>query len=445
MARLGELWETQWLPEVKQHLAFWESFDLSRATVSQLIVHFDETLARAARVWDIHFQFANPAGLAASLFEELYLDLFEGASSFEAYRLIEGFDNKSLERDRLLWQLSRKALAIPAIQAILANKSADEVIPELENSAGGRVFLAELQTFLNEYGFGGDPAWLDNPTPLIQTLQAYIDQPDRDLAAELAAVAAEREEQIAKARQRLQGYPQPVIAQFEFLLKAAQHAVVLHEDHAYWIDLRSVYRIRQVIREIGRRLADAGVMIHSDDIFFLTVDEVRETAISLPNLRQHTLVRERQAEMAHFANITPPPTLGTLPPGPPPDNPMTRFLGKFFGTPPAPAEHANEIRGHAGSPGKIQGKARVVGSLAEATKLEPGDILVTDSTGPEWTPLFATAAAVVTNTGGILSHCACVAREYRLPAVVGTQVATQVIRDGQHLEVDGDAGVVRLL
>ena len=77
--------------------------------------------------------------------------------------------------------------------------------------------------------------------------------------------------------------------------------------------------------------------------------------------------------------------------------------------------------------------------------LKPGDVLVAETTAPPWTPLFATAAAIVTNTGGILSHCAVVAREYRIPAVVGTGIATQVIRDGQTVEVDGDKGIVRIV
>ena len=103
------------------------------------------------------------------------------------------------------------------------------------------------------------------------------------------------------------------------------------------------------------------------------------------------------------------------------------------------------LRGAGGSPGVVRGPARVIRTLAESTKLQPGDILVAETTAPPWTPLFATAAAVVTDTGGILSHCAVVAREYAIPAVVGVGVATERIVDGQWLEVDGAAGCVRLL
>ena len=87
----------------------------------------------------------------------------------------------------------------------------------------------------------------------------------------------------------------------------------------------------------------------------------------------------------------------------------------------------------------------MIRSLAEAGRLRPGDVLVAETTAPPWTPLFATAVAIVTDTGGVLSHCAVVAREYGIPAVVGTGSATSVIQEGQLVEVDGDAGIVRLL
>ena len=87
----------------------------------------------------------------------------------------------------------------------------------------------------------------------------------------------------------------------------------------------------------------------------------------------------------------------------------------------------------------------MIHSLAEASKLTPGDILVAVTTAPPWTPLFATAGAVITDTGGVLSHCAVVAREYGIPAVVGTGVATALLRDDQWVEIDGEAGTVRVL
>jgi phosphoenolpyruvate synthase/pyruvate phosphate dikinase len=118
---------------------------------------------------------------------------------------------------------------------------------------------------------------------------------------------------------------------------------------------------------------------------------------------------------------------------------------KFFGGPPPASDVPGILKGHAGSPGKVTGTARVILSLDHAERMNQGDILVTDTTAPPWTPLFATAGGIVTDTGGILSHCAVVAREYRIPAVVGTGGGTAIIKDGQLIEVDGDAGAVRII
>ena len=140
-----------------------------------------------------------------------------------------------------------------------------------------------------------------------------------------------------------------------------------------------------------------------------------------------------------------PPTLGAAPADAPPTDPVNTALSKFFGAPPPMCDDNVLARGNCGSPDKASGPARVVRSLAGAGKLQPGDVLVVPTTAPPWTPLFATAVAVVSDTGGILSHCAVVAREYGIPAVVGTGDGTMRIQDGQLIEVDGDAGIIRLL
>lgn len=260
-------------------------------------------------------------------------------------------------------------------------------------------------------------------------------------------MAAEREQQIAAARERLQSYPEPVRNQFEFLLTAAQDGNILSEDHGFWIDFRASYQVRRVFLEFGRRFVEARVITDANDIFHLTVDEIRESAARLDATApdRTALVHERKAEIERYRAVALPPAVGTEPPGPPPVNPMTQLLGKFFGTPPKPSSDPDVLNGSAGSPGIVHGTARVIRSLADASQLQAGDILVAETTAPPWTPLFATVAAVVTDTGGVLSHCAVVAREYRIPAVVGTGMATSVIQDGQLIEVDGDHGIVRIV
>lgn len=454
MQQLWTNWNQHYLPELEQHLASWETFDLSGSALPALLRHLDETIARIRRVYEIHFLVYFPFVLAPSLFEELYHDLFGNGAALDAYGLLQGIDNKTLEADRALWQLSRAALDTPAVHKILRLVPAADVVTALETAPLGQDFLARLRAYLEEYGRRSDksneldaPHWIEDPTPVISRLQESITQPDRDLAASLAAQALDRERRLAETRTRLQGYPRPVIDQFEALLRAAQAGVFVAEEHSYWIDQRATYQVRQVMLEFGRRLAAAGVLEQASDVFYLTFDEARATAQALPDCDQRRVVAERRAEMDYFRTIQPPPVLGTPPPGPPPADPLSRAIDRFFGfSAPPPAPYAPDVlRGHAGSSGTTRGRARVVRSLAESDKLQPGDVLVAETTQPAWTPLFGIAAAVVTDTGGVLSHGAIVAREYGIPAVVGVGVATGTIRDGQMIEVDGRAGTVRIL
>ena len=445
MARLGHLWENEWLPAIKDDIHFWEQFDLQAAATSQLLAHLEETLERRQKQWDLHFTANFPAALAVSLFEELFQDLFPDEDRFAAFHLLEGFESKLLERDRKLWQLSRQALKTEDVRRALTTLPASDVNAALEESDDGRVFLARLRTFLDEFGYAGAPPWKVDPTPVFDILRDYVQQSDRDLEQELSAVVAERERHESRCRSQLEGYPAAVQEQFDFLLEAARQGNVLHEEHAYWLDERSPYHVYVLFMEFGRRFAQAGALEEAADVHYLTVDEVRETARALPGVSRHDLVQERKAEMAHFAQLTPPPAVGMPPQEPPPDNPVTRALDKFWGAPPPPAKSPQEIRGHAGASGAVRGPVRILRSPAEAHKLKPGDVLVAEGTTPPWTPLFRTAAAVVTDTGGILSHTASVAREYRIPAVVGTVEATRVLRDGQMIEVDGDNGIVHIL
>lgn len=450
MARLGENWEREWLPEIRSHLAWWDGFDRQAATDAELLAHLEETLTRSRRLWEIHFLINFPGYVAMSQFDELYRDLFAGSDALDSYLLLQGHDNKTVETGREIWKLSRLALASAEVSRILSTYPPEQTLLELEKSSAGREFNAELRTFLETYGYRGDkwglrdPSWVDDPAPVIRNLREYIGQPDLDPVSRQERLAVEREQAVAAARARLQGYPQPVAEQFKFLLKAASWGVVLSEDHGFWIDFGSVSRIRRVIMEFGRRLAVAGVIERPDDVFFLTFSELRQATVDLPSSNLRRRVAVRRGELERFGTVTPPPVLGADP-GQPPDDPVNRMLGKLFGGPPPPAENPDVLRGSPGSRGKVSGPAKVIRSLSEAWKLRRGDVLVAETTAPPWTPLFAVAAAVVTDTGGNLSHCAVVAREYRIPAVVGAGCATARIRDGQVLEVDGDAGTVRIL
>jgi phosphohistidine swiveling domain-containing protein len=194
---------------------------------------------------------------------------------------------------------------------------------------------------------------------------------------------------------------------------------------------------------LGRRLVAAGAIEKADDVFWLEGDELRDAAEALDAGRTDLEdlsggVRERKAEWLARRRATPPPV---LPEG-------RRFLGLDVrrwlpARPEVPAGDTIEVVG--ASSGRIMARARVLRGPENFGEMRPGEVLVAGITTPAWTPLFALASAVVTDVGGPLSHGSIVAREYGIPAVLGTGVATRRIESGQRIRVDGDAGTVTLL
>jgi rifampicin phosphotransferase len=447
-----ERWHGESLPELERMYEVWDGFDLDGVTDERFLTHLDRTVELFVRAWEIHFQTVFPVMVGGSLFHDLHDELLGEEDGFDAYRLLQGLDNKSLEADRALHRLSRTAQRNPAVLAVLAREAAADVPGTLAQTPGTEEFRAELEAYLEEYGKRlrlyltlSEPSYIEDPSPLITALKDAVTRPDSDPDAELAGAARERELLIAAARERLSGLPESVVEQFDYLLDGAQQSAVIQENHNFAIDCRVNYEVRRVLLAAGRRLHAAGTIDDPNDVFNVRLAELRDALAGNADPSLPERVAERRAELDRWREQPYPPALGTLPPGPPPDDPIGRAVGRFFGTPPLASAEATLIYGLKGSPGTARGRARVIRSLADAHRLGAGEVLVTETTAPPWTPLFARAAAIVTDAGGILSHCAVVAREYGVPAVVGTRTGTRAIEDGRLVEVDGTAGTVRML
>jgi pyruvate,water dikinase len=238
--------------------------------------------------------------------------------------------------------------------------------------------------------------------------------------------------------EKLSGGP---VEMFKQTLSLAQQYLPIQEDHNVWIDQQGTSVQRVPTLEAGRRLVAAGRVDELEDIFMLHYDELQDALRGGAGDLMAIVVRRRR-EREEFKQIAPPPELGTPIP---PEAMDTRVTSKFFGAPPERNPDPRILNGNGASAGVVTGIARVIPRLEESERLKVGEILVCPATMPPWTPLFALAAAVVTDQGGILSHTAIVAREYQIPAVVGTKVGTAaVIADGQTIAVDGAAGTVKL-
>jgi pyruvate,water dikinase len=186
---------------------------------------------------------------------------------------------------------------------------------------------------------------------------------------------------------------------------------------------------------IGRRLVREGVLAHAADVFFLGRDEVAEAIVD--GVPRHDLVRERQAVFERQRTMQPPRYVGPIPKdtGPPDRFDSVRHE----------QTRPDELRGTGASAGVVRGPARLVASQEAFGTVQPGDIIVCPASNPSWVPVFTIAGGLITNTGGVLSHAAVVAREFGLPAVVGVVGATDRIADGRLVEIDGTSGTVRLL
>jgi rifampicin phosphotransferase len=240
-------------------------------------------------------------------------------------------------------------------------------------------------------------------------------------------LARRRDEATAVALARLD----PVRAKtFRRLLHWAQRLVPLREDALADVGL-AWPELRRMLAEVGRRLERAGVINKPDDVYWLHRSEIDESRGSLADQ-----VEQRKELWRGQRRATPPQLL-----------PKGGWGDMWRRWMPAASEEqtGDVIKGTAGSAGTVTAPARVLAGPQDFSQMRPGDVLVASITTPAWTSLFAMASGVVTDIGGPLSHSSIVAREYGIPAVLGTAVATRRIQSGQMIKVDGDAGTVSLL
>ena len=432
-------WLDEYLPEVEAANQQLLTFDYAGATDADLLTVIDETTQALERVWEIHFSLM-PGFMLSMPFKQLCVGRL-GLSALEAFELMQGAPNLSVESGSKLWQLAHGTPA--AVREVIATQPAAEAYGRLQETEEGRAFLTELDDYLRVYGWRkghfdvSGPAWAEAPTLALDHVRLLLRVPSDP--AEDQHRGAERAEALAvTCRQQLADDP-AALAQFEALYRACKQYPQLQENHNFFIDQKFMALLRLPFLEAGRRMAARGLLANAEDYAFLSLAEVRDFLTGEVTPRQDT-VAERQAEMARWQSYLPPQALGTRPPaeeGP-------EWGADFFGTPVEPSTDPKVVKGLAASRGTVTGTARVIRTLVEADRIEEGDILVCDMTTPAWTPLFASVGGIVADSGGPLSHCAVVAREYGIPAVVGTRTGSRVIPDGARITVDGGQGLVRI-
>ena len=433
-----------------------------------LLDTYQRTLEGYFRMWQYHFEFLLLGYGAYLTFFDFCKKAFPEISDQTVARMVAGMEAEIFRPDDELRRLAVRAIELGVDDEFRKDAAPDDIIENLEGSDSGRTWLEELAVSRDPWfninvgdGFYHyHRSWNDDLSMPFAALPGYIAnvKAGQRIERPIAKLLAERKQLIEDYRELLNTNEER--AAYDQMIGLAHRVFPYVEGHKFYCEHWYTNLFFNKIREYGALLAGHGFFQDAEDIFHLTHYEV-ETAIvdmmtswsngSPPRgpARWPAIVKERKAAIAEWAKHDTAPALGPVPEVI--DDPaivmlwgITREnLDAWLSAGDQP--DSNEIRGFAASNGVVEGVARVVKSVDEIGRLRQGDILVCQVTNPSWASIFQKISAAVSDIGGSMSHAAIVAREFGLPAVVGTGTATQKIRDGQRIRVDGGRGIVTIL
>lgn len=347
--------------------------------------------------------------------------------------LTQGRANATFEANTALWELAQMADCSPAVRATLLTTDSHDVWPAIQALAGGREFVGAFEAYLERYGCRAGswslshPTWQEDPASPLRLIRRIVQEKPPSPEVALIEGARRRDAVTREVEQRL-GSDATSLARFRKLAEPLAHYIPIREARAYW-QLAGIGLLRALLLQRGGRLVEQGAIRQQDDVFYLVPDEIEAALKSGDDL--WALVEERRGKWEFWSKRRPPAVIGAE--------------GRPSAGGAASANRdAGAIRGLAASRGVVTARARVIANIEDADRLQPGEVLVCAMSSPPWTPLFGIASGVVTDSGGILSHPAIVAREYGIPCVVATTVGTRSIPDGAMITVDGDQGTVRI-
>ncbi len=326
----------------------------------------------------------------------------------------------------------------PNVVAFLENVEDEGFLDELSKLAGGREARDAIEAYLDKYGMRcvGEiditrPRWSERPTALVPIILGNTK--NFEPGAGKRRLEQGRQEALKKEQElleRLRFLPdgERKAEQVKRMIDRVQTFIGYREYPKYGIVSR-YFVYKQALLEAAERLVQAHVVREKQDIFYFTLQELHDVVRT--NQVDDQLIGRRKDAFRSYQALTPPRVLTS-------DGEVIAGAYRRDDLP------AGALVGLPVSTGTIEGRARVIVDVAQAD-LEAGDILVTAYTDPSWAPLFVAITGLVTEVGGLMTHGAVIAREYGLPAVVGVEHATQLIRDGQRIRVHGTDGYVEIL
>jgi rifampicin phosphotransferase len=436
-----DVWTKDCLPRVQKFSEDLRSADYDSMGVTELGDSVEKIMAQAVETFGLTMVvitgFMGPTfGFVQFLQDELGPD-----GAMAAATVLQGFENGTAAAGAGLSDLADAAAKHPAVVQALSRGDYDSV----QSVEGGTEFMRLFRDYLSKYGWRIEswgrlhlPTWAEDQRTPLMLIGRYVSDPARAPAAAIARSVEQREEMTKEVESKLKGEK---LQQFLALLAGAQAHVSVSEGRALW-QLIILGSLRVPFLALGRKLAAAGAFERPEDVFLMTTDELKDAAHN-PTSKVRSTVLQRRADYERWEDLAPPPFLGAPPDPSQVPAEMQPILHLFFGVG-EPVMEGRQLKGQAASKGVVRGRARVIKDLSDSGRLQKGEILVCATTAPPWTPLFAVAAGVVTDSGGILSHSAICAREYAIPCVVATQIATSVIQDGAMIVVDGGKGTVEI-
>jgi pyruvate,water dikinase len=420
-----ELWERGWRLEI-------EARAREIAAVEYDSLSLQDQIARFQSLVEVSRQNMSAMFRASFLVTSCRSRLLEfcGQNAGEAAEtmvtdLLQGTPTESLDSGAALWDVAQILKHNPALLDRLRAEPDAEGLKNLGSLDGGAEFITAFLAWLDRYGhrngsFGelAEPSWIEEPrVPLALAIQ-YTTEIDPRQGKQKAI---DQRKAVQESFERQLGDPE-LIERFRDLLTAASPYLGIRESRDHAVNMFLI-ALRVPALAIGRSLVARGAINQADDSFFLEFTDL-DAAAADPKLDLRALVAGRRQSHDYWCNVLPPTEIGNI---------AAR-----------PASQPGVIRGVGASRGSVTAKARVIMRLDEAYTLQAGEVLVARGTSPAWTALFGTAAAVVTEGGGMLSHCAIVAREYGIPAVVGAAGASGLIRTGAVITVDGTQGLITI-
>jgi rifampicin phosphotransferase len=378
------------------------------------------------------------AGMQAAwqLNERLQAWLGEKNAADTLTRSVPG--NVTAEMGLALLDVADVIRPFPDVVAFLRHAEDESFLDELPALAGGREARDAIQAFLGEYGMRcvGEiditrPRWSERPTTLVPLILGNIRNSEPGAGQrrfEQGRLQAREKEQKLLARLR-------ALPDGERKAEAAKRmidrirAFTGYREYPKYHMVSRYFVYKQALLNDAGRLVRAGVLREEEDIFYLTFAELHDVVRT--NQVNDQLIRQRMDAFRSYQALTPPRVLTS-------DGEAVAGTYRRADVP------AGALTGLPVSAGTVEGRARVVLDMA-AAELEAGDILVTAYTDPSWTPAFVAIKGLVTEVGGLMTHGAVIAREYGLPAVVGVEHATRLIRDGQRVRVHGTDGYIEIL